>query len=94
MADISKLKNLKTELKKSDSGDTFRHGEVVDKILIELIDAELERSSLSCKWIENGDSYGKSWFCDTCGKCVFYEPEKPKQCIKGTDAVIIPGFKK
>ena len=36
-----------------------------------------------CKWVADPpDAYGKSWHCDTCGKCVFYQYHMPINCIK------------
>ena len=48
----------------------------------------------NCKWVADvPDAYGKSWHCDTCGKCVFYENEPPVECIKDTDAPDNPWWK-
>jgi len=53
------------------------------------------KADLDCKWIDDGsDGYGKSWHCDACGKCVFYEQQEPTKCIKDTDATPYPGWRK
>ncbi len=44
MLKMKKLRDLKEELAKSNHGDTFRHGDIVDKILNELLDAEIKRN--------------------------------------------------
>ena len=46
MLKIKKLRDLKEGLAKSNHGDTFRHGDVVDKILNELLDAEIKRNHI------------------------------------------------
>ncbi len=48
-----------------------------------------------CAWKDDGrDGYGRSWHCDACGKCVFYEEFKPETCVKDDPAhVISPGWK-
>lgn len=42
--DIKKLQNLRDELVDTNPGDTFRHGEVVVKILHTLLNAEIDRA--------------------------------------------------
>ena len=41
---IKKLKDLKEELANSNPGDPFRRADIVDKVLNELLDAEIERN--------------------------------------------------